>query len=386
MPDTLVSPGAAPIDLGFVNPFDTTLVKEPVVTPPAPAATTEPVVTPPTPEVKEPPAPATPPKEEDDIFDEVQYVKNTFGWDNVEAGKAELERLRALEKQPFKFPNADSEAAFNYLKEDKLPELHSLLDKKIKLSKADTLDAKNAIALHLQVTNPHFTQQDIDDVLEERYPAPAQPKKGADEEDAEFEARQNEYKAAMEKINRRINRDSLAAKEDLKKLHSELVLPDINRVDPKLAQEAAQKELEATQARERFLQTLDRDFKNVEGFKATYKDKEVEIPLSYDITDEEKAAYKEKIKTLDLREYFGPRWFNEDGTPKVNRIIRDLYRLENEEKVDQKLVNDAGSKRMEQYLKQRKQISLDGKKPEGTFAPDITKEQEQRLGEWAFAK
>lgn len=386
MPDTLVSPGAAPIDLGFINPFDTTLVKEPVVATPAPAAATEPVVEPEPSKTQDTPAPPPPPKEEDDIFDEIQYVKNTFGWDNVEAGKAELERLRALEKQPITFANPDSEKAFNYLKEGKEAELYSLLDKKMKLSKAETLEAKNAIALHLQMTNPHYTQQDVEDVLEERYPAPAQPKKGADEEDAEFEARQNEWKAAMEKINRRINRDSLAAKADLKKLHFELVLPDINRVDPKLAQEVAQKELEAQQARERYLQTVDREYTKVEGFKATYKDKEVEIPLSYDITDEEKATYKEKIKTLDLREYFGPRWFNEDGTPKVNKIIRDLYRLENEEKIDQKLVNDAGSKRMEQYLKQRKNINLNGKAPEGNFAPDIVKEVEQKLGEWAFSK
>ena len=378
MPDTSVSPGAAPIDLGFINPFDTTLVKEPAA---------DPVVNdPPPPPAAKVDDPPPPPKDEDDIFDEASYVKTTFGWDNVEAGKAELQRLRDLEKQPVTFANTDSEMAFNYLKEGKLPELHSLLDKKMKLSKADALEAKGAIALHLQMTNPHYTQQDVDDVLEERYPAPAQPKQGADEEAAEFQARTAEWQVAVDKINRRINRDSLAAKDDLKKLHSELVLPDINRVDPKLAQEAAQKELDAQQARERYLQTVDRDYAKVEGFKTTYKDKEVEIPLSYDLTDEEKTAYKEKIKTLDLREYFGPRWFNEDGTPKVNKIIRDLYRLENEEKIDQKLVNDAGSKRMEQYLKQRKNISLDGKQPEGTFAPDIVKEMERKLGEWAFAQ
>lgn len=382
MPDTLVSPGAAPIEGDFINPFDTNLVKEPLI---VPAATTEPVVVVPPVKVEDtPPAPL--PKEEDNIFDEAQYVKTTFGWDNVETGKAELERLRALEKQPITFANADSEKAFNYLKEGKEAELYSLLDKKMKLGKADTLEAKNAIALHLQMTNPHYTQQDVEDVLEERYPAPSQPKQGTDEEPAEFEARQNEWKAAMEKISRRINRDSLAAKEDLKKLHSELVLPDINRVDPKLTQDAAQKELDAQKSRERYLASLESDFVKADGFKTTYKDKEAEIQLSYGITPEEKIAYKEKLKNIDLREYFGPRWFNEDGTPRVNTMIEDLYLLENKDKVIQRFANDAGSKRMDHYLKQRKNISLDGKKPEGTFAPDLAKETEQRLGEWAFSK
>lgn len=373
MPDTNV--------VDFVNPFDTTLVKEPLIVP-TPADNIQQEATPPPPKTEDTPPP---PKEEDDIFDEVQYVKNTFGWDSVEAGKAEIARLKKLEEQPITFANADSETAFNYLKEGKLEDLHNLLDKKIRLSKADTLDAKNAISLHLRATKPHYTDQDIQDVLEETYPTPAQPKQEVDEEPVEFEARTKEWQAAVEKINRRINRDSLAAKEELKKLHSELVLPDIKRVDPKLAQDAAQKELEASQRRERYLQAVESDYSKVDGFKATYKDKEVEIPLSYDLTPEEKIAYKEKIKDINLQAYFGPRWFKEDGSPMVDRIMHDLYRLENEEKITQKLVNDAGSKRMDAYLKGKKNIDLDGKGQEGTFAPSNKEATEKALGEWAFS-
>ena len=365
----------------FVNPFDTTLVKD---TPPPTATDKQQDAPPPPPPKTEDTPPPPPPKEEDDIFDEAQYIKNTFGWDNAETGKVELARLRALEKQPVTFANEESERAFNYLKGGKLEDLHGLLDKKIKLSKADTLEAKNAIALHLQATNPHYTDQDVQDVLEERYPQPRQPKQGAEEDPAEFEIRTAEWKAEVDKINRRINRDSLAAKEDLKKLHSELVLPDINRVDPKLAQQAAQKELEAQQSRERYLASLESEFTKAEGFKTTYKDKEVEIPLSYGITAEEKIAYKEKLKNIDLREYFGPRWFNEDGTPKVNTMIEDLYLLENKDKVVQKFANDAGSKRMDAYLKGKKNIDLGGKGTEGAFQPSNKEATEKALGEWAF--
>lgn len=370
--------GAAPIPGDFVNPFDTTLVKDAT---PQPATDKQQDAPPPPPPKTE----DTPPKEEDDIFDEAQYIKNTFGWDNAEAGKVELAELRKLKDKPITFANEESERAFNYLKDGKLEDLHGLLDKKIKLSKADALEAKNAIALHLQATNPHYTDQDVQDVLEERYPAPRQPKQGIEEDSAEFEARTAEWKAEVDKINRRINRDSLAAKEDLKKLHSELVLPDINRVDPKLAQVAAQKELEAQQSRERYLASLESDFTKADGFKITYKDKEAEIALSYGITAEEKVAYKEKLKNIDLREYFGPRWFNEDGTPKVNTMIEELYLLENKDKIMQKFANDAGSKRMDLYLKGKKNVHVDGKGQEGTFQPNAKEATEKALGEWAFA-
>ena len=383
MPDTLVAPGAAPIAGDFINPFDTNLVKEPAA--PATTQTSGQQDPPPPPAKVVDPPPPPPPKEEDDIFDEAQYNKNTFGWDSAEAGKAELARLRALEKQPVTFANPESERLFNLIKEGKEAEVYGILDKKVKLSKAAEMEAKSAIALHLQITKPHYTAQDIEDVLEETYPTPAKPKQDADEKPEEFEARTAEWTAAMDKINRRITRDSLAAKEELKKLQSELVLPDINRVDPTQAAAQIQQELDAKQSRERYLAAVESDFNKVTGFKSTYKDKEVEIPLAYDVTPEEKIAYKEKIKAIDLREYFGPRWFNENGSPKVEEIINDLYFLENREKVIQKFVNDAGNKRMDAYLKGKKNISLDGKQQEGTFNPSGKEQTEEALGKWAFS-
>jgi hypothetical protein len=385
MSDTATN-GAAPIDLGFIDPFNTELVKEPVKVvngnepgneTAKPAAVAEPAK----------PAPAAePPKDEEDIFDEVQYVKNNFGWDSAEAGKAELQRLRDLEKKPVTFANEQSEKAFNYLKEGKEVELRDLLDRKIKLSKADALEAKNAIGLHLQVTNEHYTPQDIEDILEERYPMPKKPEQGKEEEQVDYDARLTEYSQTLEKINRRINRDSLQAKEDLKKLHSEFILPDINRIDPAQAQDAAQKELDAKKARERYLAHIESDTDKAVGFKTTVKDKEVEIPLSYDFTPEERLAYKEKLKTFDLHTFFGPRWFAEDGTPRVERIISDLYLLENEEKVIQKFSNDGASKRMDAYLKDKKNIKLNGNQNEGTFNPSNKEATEKALGEWAFAQ
>lgn len=382
MPDTATN-GAAPIDLPFLgDPFAMTAPEPTKDTPPAPAIPAAPAAT-----DKPANAPSPPKTEEtDDIFDEAQYVKNTFGWDSVDIAKQELAELRRIKEEsakPITFANPDSEKAYNYLKEGKEAELYSHLDRKIKLSKAESLEAKNAIALHLQMTNPAWTQQDIDDVMEETYPVPPQPKAEEGEEPTAFELRKAEWTAAVDKINRRITRDSLAAKEQLKKLHSEIILPDIKRdapVDP----QAAQKVLDAQQARERYATAIESAYNTASGFKATVKDKEVEIGLTYDLTPEEKIAYKDKAKNLDLPNYFGARWFNEDGTPKVDKIMHDLYRLDNEEKIDAKFANDGASKRMEAYLKDKKQTNL-GKPPEGTFKPNVTAETEEALGKWAFA-
>lgn len=378
MPD-ITTPGAAPIALDFLgDPFAMT-GPEPSTIPTE--TSTEPQ------ENTGKPAETTPaPAETDDIFDEAQYVKNTFGWDSPEVGKAELAELRRIKEEsakPITFANPDSEKAFNYIKEGKEEELYGHLGRKIKLSKAQELEAKNAISLHLQITNPNWTEQDVEDVLEERYPLPVQPKQEEGEDATAFDLRKAEWTAAVEKINRRISRDAISAKEDLKRLHSEIILPDIKR-EPPVDQQEIQKELEGQQARERYANAIESGYNKASGFKATVKDKEVEIGLAYDLTPEEKSVYKDKAKNLDLPTYFGTRWFNSDGTPKVEKIIHDLYRLENEEKIDQKFANDAASKRMEAYLKDKKKINL-GNQPEGTFKPNIAAETEKALGEWAFS-
>jgi hypothetical protein len=50
----------------------------------------------------------------------------------------------------------------------------------------------------------------------------------------------------------------------------------------------------------------------------------------------------------------------------------------------QKFANDAGSKRMDAYLKGKKNIDLGGKGNEGTFQPNAKEATEKALGEWAF--
>jgi len=388
MSDTATG-GVAPIEGGFINPFDTTLVKE--VTLPASASSepAPPMVEPPA--TNTPPAPPAPPVVEDDIFDEVQYVKNTFGWDDVEKGKAELAELRRLKEQPITFANQESERLFNLIKEGKEAEVYGILDKKMKLSKADEMAAKDAISLHLQYSNPHYTAQDIEDVLEERYPKPPEPKAVEGEEPAEFEARKAEWNQTIEKINRRINRDALAAKDELKKLKSELVLPDINRVDPALQQQAAQKELEAQQARDKYLQSVESDFNKVTGFKATYKDKEVEIPITYSIADDEKPSLVQFVQDeilgehFNVNDFFGKRWFDEKGMP-TKTLYEDAYYFRNKDKVHQKFVNEAISKIQEHNFKAKSNINVNAQ-PQGTYNPQSQQSEFDKLAShmWANA-
>ena len=234
------------------SPFGTQAWSEtpPVIEPKAEANVVTLPATPPTPPVTA--------KQEEEIVDVKEWVKREYGWDDPEIGKKELEELRQLKSktpQEIKFANEESERVFNYLKEGKEDEVYAHLDKKRKLSSADKLSAADAIKLNIAQKNQHYSAADVQDVYEEFYSTQPKPVKGEDEEDAEFNQKLATWQDHADRIARKIERDGVAAKQDLVKMQSELILPDIKKevVQPQSDSEALKK---IEEARNVYLQKL----------------------------------------------------------------------------------------------------------------------------------
>lgn len=317
-------------------------------------------------------------------------IKEKLGFETIEDAAAEMQRLRdsATTKEEIKFANEQSQKLFDYLKEGKIDDVFTLLNTQKKLSGAADMKAADAIRLHLEMTNSHFTADDVQDVFEERYALPEKPQQLLEETDEEFEVREAKWKTQVDKINRKIERDAVVAKRELAKLNSELVLPDIPKKEDAAAATTAatQKELERIdELRNLYQQTLESDFKNFKGYELTYKDEEVEIPLNYAITDEELVAQKEELKDFDIDAFIGTRWFT-NGKPNINQIQKDMYMLKNGGKVLQKLVNEAGQKRLEAFLKKQSNITVGESGSAGTFQPSaVSKDQEKtKMAEFFF--
>lgn len=312
-----------------------------------------------------PAAPAVPAADEEEIINSDDFFRTNFGWDSVDAGKREIEELRKLKETqaaPLKFENDASEKIFNALREGKEDEIYDYLDRKRKLSAVDKMPGADAIKLHIQQTNPHYTAQDIQDVFEERYTLPEKPLSDGDDTDPAYIAQVAKWQASVDKINRRVERDAFTARGELSQLNSKLVLPDIQRVDP--AEVAAKKEFEQKQtvARSTYLSTLETDASKFNGFNAEYKDEEVTIPVNYAITPEEQNNFKSKITEFDIDGYFMKRWWpdGQDGKPNITRLMGDLYLLENQEKVFQKMVNESAKKMLDHRIKIQNNINVNG--------------------------
>jgi len=155
--------------------------------------------------------------------------------------------------------------------------------------------------------------------------------------------------------------DAKLAKPELAKLQKEIVLPDIPK--QKLQPEVDQKELENLKAaRDGYLKTVNSEYQNVDGFNTIIKDKDAgDVPISYTLSAEEKAALKPLVENFNADEYFANRWFGKDGKPNVPQMMKDLFLLENPDKVFQKFGSEGMNKNKAQNLLQESNVDISGK-------------------------
>jgi hypothetical protein len=309
-----------------------------------------------------------------------------FGFESEEAAKTEIQTLReSKDKAPtaaeIQFANEQSQTLFNYLKEGKETEVLQFLSRKQQLAQVETMPAEAALRLHIEQTHPHYKAEDVADVMEEKYGLPPKPVMEAHEDEEDFAVRETAYNNQVAKVQRRMERDAFAAREELKKINQELVLPEIGGKTPE-AQAPAQSSAEVEAIRQQYLQSLDQHFQKFTGFQVTYKDEAVELPIPFAVTPEEAQAQRDALRNFDHDAYFASRWIGQDGQYNVEQMMADKYLLENRDKVFQKLVSEAVNQRLAHERKNKANIQVNG--PSGTFNPGA-QDQNKEMAEHFFS-
>ena len=153
-----------------------------------------------------------------------------------------------------------------------------------------------------------------------------------------------------------------------------LDLPNNNNAD---SQEAKAKEQEG---RNRFIESVEKTFNNPDFGELSFQiDKDESIKSS----PENKADLKNK--TANFLETLGKRWEDENGKVLPEKIAKDLYLLENAEKIIKKAASRATVKEREALEKGRRNISDNQPKEEKSSKKDATpKNWEDAMGDAEF--
>ena len=332
----------------------------------------------------------------DDVVDADEYLRQNLGYESWDAAKQEIEQLKKLKEaqqaNEIKFANDESEKLFKALKEGKEDEIYEVLSKKQEFKRIEKLDVTNPkdaselIKANLKLKHPQLDPTEIEDIFQENYYKSPKPTQRDDQTDEEYQAALEDWKLRTEAIDRKMVRDAKIAKPEVLSLQSKIVIPDIPTNNSEAAGQT-QEDLEAfTKAKESFVKSAETVLKDFNGFVATVKDKDVEIPVSYDLSKEEKETLNGYVKNfaerLDANVLFAERWLDKSGNIKTEQVIKDLSKVLFDDNKSQKFVNDAAAKRLELYLKDKKKVDVSGgSNSRTTFEPTSEQAQLEKLRE-----
>ena len=321
-------------------------------------------------------------------FDPNQFVREKFGFDSVEQAEQEFKRVKDFKEPEFSFKDDISKTLFDAIREGKSDEIYDILNQQKKLEKLTNAELNPSLAVDIIKTNiqnkyKDLTSDEVDLLFYESYYTPQKPEQGYDETDEEYGTKLKTWQSQIDYVDKKMIIDAKVIRPELAKLKSELKLPDIYGLEQQEAQSREEFAV-AQQARSVYERTLDSEVQSFSGFSVSVKDEEVDIPISFNVAEDERLAMKNTLSDFDSDTYFGDRWFTEDGKPKVQQIMADKYLLENRDKILQKVANEAASQRLLAHLKKTGNISLTQTSPQGIPTPNANSERD-RLAAWAFS-
>jgi len=100
------------------------------------------------------------------VLDASDFLKTNFGWESIEAAKAELERLRTTPQSTaaeIAFANEESKKLHQLLKEGKTKEVRNYLEAQELMTGLDTMADEQKLKLYIKMQNPKFDSELIDD-------------------------------------------------------------------------------------------------------------------------------------------------------------------------------------------------------------------------------
>jgi hypothetical protein len=270
--------------------------------------------------------------------------------------------LAQLDRKPEIELSENSRKLFEAIKEGKEDELADILYQRKLLSGVESMSAEDVIKLKMQIDNPDYTEEDINDEYEQKFGV------GVSKDDVE----ESEYAKWERRAQRKLTAESKTAKEFLSRLKDSIALPDF------AASTTAQPNPEAenfvnqlSSFGDQFNESLSENIRSLSKLDLGISDKDVQFPHEYTIQDAEKAELSNKAS--NYWSYIQSR-YTKDGKYDTQKLLKDIYLVENFDKVMKSAVTRAMNQAKVELVKgvanvQDTRIA----NPAGNFAEDQSK-------------
>lgn len=316
--------------------------------------------------------------DKEEILEPKDWLKREFDVDDPGVLKAEREELKGLREKSKQYEfSEDQLKTLDYIKPENEEKLFDFLQTKRRVEKlisgeVTEQNAADIVKFQMQQKYGTLSPEDIDYKFNRQYGIQKEPKEPQEDKfvdtDAYEQAKEKyqedkqDWEQAVKQAKSELLIDAKMAIPEIQKLKSELNLVDIQR-EP-IVKNPTQEDLIAIKKNvDYFMEFAKSKIDGFTGFSAQVKDKDVDFTSSYAPSIEEKAIVSKSLQifaesNFDTNLIFAERWVNQDGSYNVDQMTEDLLRIFVGKNSDQKLVTDASNKRLESYLKDKKQIDL----------------------------
>lgn len=226
--------------------------------------------------------------------------------------------LARLDKpaEEIKFTNEKSRKIFEHLREGKQDEVFDFLQKEKLLSNVDKMEDTDKVKLKLQLENPDWNIDDVEDEFNERYGV----KVNESEVPAEVYAREKR------KADRRLAVEVKASIDYINTLKGELDLPSLApaatpSADPRVSQFESQVN-ELNEINTKFLASIDAQASQLGVIDLSVNDKDVQFTHTFEIPEADKPALIAAAK--DYWAEFN-RDYSKDGQWNTKELMEHIY-------------------------------------------------------------
>lgn len=276
------------------------------------------------------------------------------------------------------------------LVEGKHDEVYSFLERKQKIDKLTSVEVKDRetaediVKTSMRLKYSDLTEDEINHKFNRQYKLPKEPTQDLSESDEDFQARMDEYNEKIKEINTELIIEAKTLRPEIAKQKAEIKLPSLDgrsKSPEVLAQQQAYID--------GYLKAAESTINDFSGMNVEYKDESASFVSSYTPSVEEKQQIANLMDDLagsefDANALFADRWVNDDYSLNTKQIAEDLWFFQNKDKIVQKLVNDAVSKRISEYRKQTSNISV-GSGNQSNFTPSGEKTEMDKIAEHFFS-
>jgi hypothetical protein len=268
----------------------------------------------------------------------------------------------------FEWENEMAKEIYESLVSGNISDVADLMYEQKVLSEIDKLDESDILRLKIAYDYPDLTPQEIEEEFNSKYSVD----KDFDEStmtDEEIAATRKRIEKQEKAIARELKKDVREAKDYLQTLKQDISFPDIlsqfkesqttvntdEVVNQYLAAQQEEMSKVYEESRRMFENSIDDGLKNFEGFTVNYKDEDVHFDGKYALTQEEKAQLQGDLKSFDLEQFYGNRYYK-DGKYDTKQLAEDVYFLQNRDKIVNSMVTQAVSKAKADMLRGIKNI------------------------------